>query len=271
MKKWILIGVSIVVILVVVLVIGLSKLGPIIKNGVNTYGPDITKTEMRLNNVDVSLFSAKAKLEDFFLGNPKGFKSPQAMKVGSILVDVNESSLTKDTIIIDRIEVIAPEITYEKISGTDNFMTILDNVKKSIGSGEDSQKKEATKTEGGKKILIKNFIVKDGKVSLVMPMLAGKSISTPLPNIHLKDIGKKKEGASPAEVSKEIFAEIYKKITSPAVTGIFNDKLKSLGVNLDSLGESAKKQVETLKGTVGKDTQDKVKSVTGKLKGLLSK
>ena len=114
MKKWIFIGLgAIVVVLIVVVVVGISKLGPIIKMAVNKYGPQITGTELHVDDVGISIFSAEAKLKKFFLGNPKGFKSPSAMKVGSVYVDVDEGSITKNPIIINSIEVAGPEITYE--------------------------------------------------------------------------------------------------------------------------------------------------------------
>jgi len=49
--------------------------------------------------------------------------------------------------------------------------------------------------------------------------LADKQISTDLPEIHLKDIGKDKGGSSPAEAAKEIFGALYAKITAPNVMG----------------------------------------------------
>jgi hypothetical protein len=111
-KKWILIGCgAIVVILIVVVVVGLSKLGPIVKLAVNTYGPKITGTELKVGDVGISLFSGEAKLKNFFLGNPKGFKSSSAMKIGSIDVGVDKGSLAKNPIIFQKIEVIGPEIT----------------------------------------------------------------------------------------------------------------------------------------------------------------
>ena len=62
MKKWLLIGGVVVIILIIFLVVGVSNLGPLIKNAVNTYGPKITKTEMRLADVGISIFSGEAKL-----------------------------------------------------------------------------------------------------------------------------------------------------------------------------------------------------------------
>ena len=266
MKKWFLLGGAIVMVIIIFLVWGVSNLGPLIKNAVNTYGPKITKTEMRLADVGISIFSGEAKLKEFYLGNPKGFKSPDAIKVGSIYVDLDEGSLTGDTIIIDKIEVVRPEITYEKARGTDNFQTILNNVRKTTGAGEPS-KKEPEKEGGGKKILIRDFIVRDGKVNLAMSMLTNKSISAPLPDIHLKDVGKKKGGASPAEAFEQVFTALYEKITSRAVAEVLNQGLKALGPSMEAVGEGAKNKM----GGVTEGAKKDLEGATDKLKGLFGK
>lgn len=183
MKKLILIGGVVVIAIIIILVIGISKIGPLIKTAVNTYGPRITKTDVRLEDVSVSIFSGEAKLKGFYLGNPQGFKSSEAMRVKSIFVNVDEKSLMKDPIIIDRIEITRPEITYEKTKGTDNFREIIDNVKKTVGMGESP--KEKSKEEGkGKKLLIRDFVIKDGKVTLTTAFLGGKSVSVTLPDFR---------------------------------------------------------------------------------------
>jgi len=119
MKKWLYVEIGAIVVIIAIIIFGLSNLGPIIKKAVNSYGPKITKTELHVDDVGVSIFSAEAKIKNFFLGNPSGFKTPSAMEVGSVLVDVDEKSLSNNTIVIDRIEVIRPEITYEKKGRTD--------------------------------------------------------------------------------------------------------------------------------------------------------
>jgi hypothetical protein len=271
MKKWIFIGLgAIVILLIVVVVVGISKLGPLVKVAVNTYGPKITDTELRVEDVGISLFSAEAKLKKFFLGNPKGFKSPSAMKVGSIFVDVDQGSITKNPIIINRIEVIEPEITYEKRGKSDNFQSILNNVQKNVPQ-KGSAKNETAEEGPGKQLIINDFIVKKGKVNLAVAMAGGilgdQEIKADLPDIHLKDIGKKKGGASAAEVAKEIFAALYAKIQSPAVIGALQDQIKSLG------GTSVKAAEEALKGAAGvaEGVDESAGSVTDKVKGLFKK
>jgi hypothetical protein len=268
MKKWIYIGIGAIVVIIAVIIFGLSNLGPIIKRAVNSYGPEITKTELHVADVSVSIFSGEAKIKQFFLGNPAGFKTPSAMKVGSVLVKVNEKSLTGNPIVVDRIEVISPEITYEKKGEIDNFHTILNNIEK-ISTSEKQSKQESGKEGAGKKIVIRDFVVKNGKVNLALSVygLGDKQISSPLPDIHLTNIGEKKNGASPAEAFKEVFAALYGKITSPAVTDVLNKQLTSMGVNLNSLKEGAMKKIEGTTGNAG----EKLKDVGKKVKGIFGK
>ena len=258
MKKWILIGLAVVVVVIVGGVIfGLSKIGPIIQSAVNTYGPDITKTDVKLGDVNVSLFSAEAKLKDFYLGNPKGFKSPEAMKVGSIVVDVDESSLTKDTIVIDRIEVLRPKITYERTAKTDNFQAILNNVTKGAKQSKSkSGESSSGKSGSSKKIIIKDFQLKGGEVNLAASLLGqNKSLSTQLPDIHLKNIGEENGGLKPEEAFRKIFAVLSKHINSPDVMKVFSEQLKGLKLDPKLLEENAPKEI--------KEVGDKLKNLLG--------
>jgi flagellar hook-basal body complex protein FliE len=268
MKKLLIAGVVTILIVVGVLFFTLSNLGPLVKKTVNTLGPKITKTDVTLADVSVSIFSGEAKIKQFFLGNPKGFNSAQAMKVGSISVDIDEKSIISNPIVINKIEIIAPEITYEKIKGTDNFQTLLKNIQGVAKSEKDADTNATDEIKEGKKIIINNVIVKDGKVKLAIALLGGKEITAPLPDIHLKDIGKEKDGATPAEAFEKIFSSLYSSINADSVTSIFNDGLKQL-VNIKDLGatgveaggETAKKAIDSVSKSV--------ESATKNLKGLL--
>ncbi|MBU1343890.1 MAG: hypothetical protein KKE44_14140 [Proteobacteria bacterium] len=271
MKKFIIAGGVLLVAVAAVVFLTLSNLGPLVKKTVNTLGPKITKTDVTVADVSLSFFSGEANIKGFFLGNPKGFKSGQAMKVGSIFVDIDESSITKNPIIINKIEIVAPEITYEKISGSDNIQTLLKNVQGSKKAEEKA--KDQTSSDGekqGKKIVINNVIVKDGKVNLTMAALGGKEITAPLPDIHLKDIGKEKNGATPADAFEQIFSSLYNSISADSVTQVFNDGLKQLG-NLKDLGASGLQTGGDAAQKAATTATEGVKSATKGLKGLFKK
>ena len=271
MKKLLIAGVVVIVVVAALVFFTLSNLGPLVKKTVNTIGPKITKTNVEVADVSISIFSGEAKIKGFLLGNPKGFKSDYAMEVGSIYVDIDEGSITKNPIIINKIEIIAPEITYEKISGSDNFQTILKNVQGSAKAEKKSKGQASSDGDKqGKKIVINNVIVKDGKVHLTMAALGGKEITAPLPDIHLKDIGKEKDGATPAEAFEQIFSSLYNSISADSVTQIFNDGLKQFG-NLKDLGASGLQTGgDTAQKAADSATQG-VKSATEGLKSLFKK
>jgi hypothetical protein len=94
-----------------------------------------------------------------------------------------------------------------------------------------------------------------------------QEIKADLPDIHLKDLGKKKGGASPAEIAKEIFAALYDKIQSPMVMGALNDQLKKLGVGSIADIEKAAKGAGGIVEGAGKEAE----GVTDKVKGLFEK
>ncbi len=264
MKKLFIAGGVVAVVIVAVVFFTLTNLGPLVKKAVNTVGPKVAQTNVSVEDVNVSVFNGEAKVLGFLLGNPKGFSGSEAISVASVYVDIDEKSVTKNPIIVNKIEIIAPNITYEKKSGTDNFKELLKNIQSSAKSEE---KKGTTTEKEGKKLIINNVIIKNGNVNLVMPILAGKEITAPLPDLHLKDIGKEKEGATPAEAFEKIFSALYEKINADSVTQVFNDGLKQLG-NLKGMGDSGIKGVEdTTKQAVESATKD-IESATQGVKNL---
>jgi hypothetical protein len=267
MKKWIFIAAGALLIIIVLFVVGLSNLGPLVKKAVNTYGPKMTKTDVHVADVGVSIFSGQAKLKDFYLGNPDGFKSPHAVKVASVYVNVDEGSITSETIVVDEITVVNPEITYEKSVSGDNFKTILNNVDKATRAGESSKKPSATEDGKGKKLLIRTFIVRGGVVNLALPMLPGKNVGAPLPDIHVKNVGQKKEGVTPARAFEEILAVLYRQITSPVVIAALNERLRVVAPGMELLGSDAKGGLEAF----GEKAKEKLEDVTDKVKGLFGK
>ncbi|MDO9515661.1 MAG: hypothetical protein Q7J01_06125 [Syntrophales bacterium] len=274
MKKGVMIIVGGVIIIVAGLLMAvLSHLGSIIKTAVNTYGPDVTKTEVRLSDVDISLFSARAELKGFYLGNPGTFKSPKALAVESIYMDVDEKSLISDPIIIEKIEVVAPDITYEKQGGTDNFQTILNNIKEKTEAVKESEgefRDENGEEDERKRIIIRNVIIRDGKISLDTSTLGGTeiTITARLPDIHLTNIGQQRGGVLPEEAAREILEMLHEKIAAADMANTLNEPLKKLEAILDETKKAVKEQ-STM--ATGEEVEQRIKALGDKIKGLLGK
>ena len=81
--------------------------------------------------------------------------------------------------------------------------------------------------------------------------LQGKTLSAPLPDIHLDDIGKEEDGASPGEVAEQIIASI-KDGAAGAVSGLGLDgMLGAAGESLEGLAEGAGAMLEGVTGEEG--------------------
>ena len=77
MKKIIRLVLIAVVVLALLVVVGVHFfLDGAIKRGVETIGPKLTKTQVTLNNVSLSLLSGSGKMKGLVVGNPEGFKTP---------------------------------------------------------------------------------------------------------------------------------------------------------------------------------------------------
>lgn len=218
-KKW-LIAAGVLLPLVIIAAGALvMRLDGLITKAVNSYGLEITGTEVRVDDVRVSFLSGKATIKNFIMGNPKGFRSPRAMKVATFSVSLEPASLLSDTVIIRHLEIVEPDITYEKRGGTDNLKTIARHAERKakeagIVPGEMGKEKP------GKKLRIREFIIRGGRVTLHTPDLPSGTAGAALPDIHLRDVGK--DGAPPSEVFSRILAVLYDRLTLPIVIDTLN-------------------------------------------------
>ena len=201
----------------------ITRMDSLITKAINTYGPEIAGTEVRIDGVRVSFLSGRATITNFTLGNPKGFRSPRAMKVASVSVSLELPSLLSDTVIIRHLEIIEPDITYEKRGGTDNFQSIARHAEqkakeRGLVSGDGDEAKP------GKKLRVREFIVNGGRVTLYTPDLPSGAASAAIPEMHLRNLGGK-DGAPPENVFSRILAALHDRLTAPIVADSLNRSL----------------------------------------------
>src|SRR5256885_733947 len=163
MKKLILrILIVLVALLVVLLVASIFFLGSIVKKGVETVGPEITKTELKLDSATLSLLTSSARLKGLFVGNPQGFKTESAIKVGSISVGVVPGSLLSDKIHVKSVNVHAPEITFEGNLKGNNLSRLLENVQAATGGSDKTAAKPATPA-ASRKLQVDDLLISGGE------------------------------------------------------------------------------------------------------------
>jgi uncharacterized protein involved in outer membrane biogenesis len=191
--------------LLVAFVFGFVMLGSVVKAGVEKVGPMVTKVPVKLDGAAVSMFSGKGELKGFEIGNPEGYKTPNAIKVGSVGVEVVPKSVFGDKIIVRSINVQAPEITYETSLKQNNLSQILENVQSIAGKSESAQ---SGGSKQPKKLQVDEFVIAGGKINVSATLMGGKSATLPLPEIRLSNLGQGADGITPAELAEKAIAAI---------------------------------------------------------------
>lgn len=271
MKRGLIIGGVVVVAAIVILVVFVfSSLDGLIKAGVETYGTEITQASVTLESVEIDITSGQGALAGLVVGNPKGFQTPSAFKLGRISITIDTSTVTSDPVVIKEIVITKPEITYELGPGGNNIDTIQKNVNAYMAKfgGGKSAEPEAKGDSEGPKLIIRHLYIRGGTVNVSAAILKGKKMSAPLPDIHLTDIGGKKKGATPGEVAEKILTSISKG-ASGAVSGIGIGKtLESLESSLSGITKGIGDSLGGATKDIGGSIESGAKDVGKKLKGL---
>lgn len=218
------------------------SLGRIVKSAVEAAGPRVLGAPVTLGLVTISPLSGRGTLRGLVIGNPEGFKSPHAVSVGAVEVEVKLSSLLTDTIVVERVAVREPELIWEIGQGSSNISRLQRNAQDAAakyGAAGSPAAPAAAEPAKGKSLLIRDFSVTGGKVGLSATALGSQGLSAPLPDVHLTDLGGKDR--SPAQVAAQAFAAI----TSSAQGAVSNLGGKAIdaarGVALKALGELFKR------------------------------
>jgi len=254
MKKLIIkVAVVLVLLLVVAIVISFYFLGSIVKKGVETVGPQITRTETKLDGATLSVLSGSGTLKGLFVGNPEGYKTESAIKVGSVSVGVRPGSIFSDKIHVTHVSVQAPEITFEGGLKGNNLSQLLDNVQSASGGG-DTSGGGAEASAASKKIQVDDFVISGGKIhlSVDVPGVGAKSTTVPLPEIHLTGLGQGSEGITAADLTRKVLKEVLQKAIPAAEKAVMDlgkgvtDAVKDLSKDPSGAVDKAAKGVTDL-------------------------
>ena len=206
-----------------------GNMDSLMKTAVGDYGSAMTQAKVSVDAVKISPADGKGTITNLLIGNPAGFKTAYAIKVGQIDVDIDVASVARDVIVIRRIAINAPDVIYEKADAMTNFDAIQKNIASYLGPADSKME--------GKKLIVEELTIRDAKAQASAAFMNGKTVNVSLPDITLKNLGKAKGGISPGELGQEIAGALKAKLTS-AVS--FDRLMKSTGEALEKAGSAVK-------------------------------
>ncbi len=180
-----------------------NPLNALVKAAIEKFGTEMTKAEVSVSRVNLSPTDGQGELSGLSLGNPKGFNTDHAFKAGHIELALEPASLADDVILIHKIHIDSPDISYEKNGRRTNFDAIQRNVERYLGA---SKKAPRDEEQASKKMIIESLVIRNAKVNY------NGLVDLKLPDIKLRNIGKRHGGATSAQVTRAIVAELNAKL-----------------------------------------------------------
>lgn len=237
---------------------GSSAINKGIKRGVETFGPKVTQTPVTLDDVSISVLSGNGTLKGLYVGNPEGYKSENIFALGQIDIEIDTGTVMSDKIVINRIYIKQPEISYEKTLMSSNIKQLLANIEEFTGPS--APKEDEPSTGAKKQLVVKQLVIEDGTIYVGA---LGMGQTVPLPRIELNDIGEGNNSKTIAQVLDLVLTEVVKSI-GPAIA--------NSGELLKSGGTAALKAAQ--EGGIekaGEAAEDAVNKASEGLKGLFNK
>lgn len=219
----------------------------LIAQAIRDYGPRITGVPVKLHSVQLDPYSGLASLQGLELGNPPGFKTRRAMELGEVSLRIEVATLTDPVVRIKELRVVKPFVTYERGEGGSNLDVIERNVQAYIdaqtqrnASGNIDGKSVAKNPAKQKKLIIEHLYIQDARAEVSTALLQGRTLTVDMADIHLKALGEKTGGATPAEVSVEVVNAVTNAVMKSAALAPVQGVVNSIKNGAKAAGDAIK-------------------------------
>lgn len=205
-----------------------------VRDALVNHGSAITGVPITIGSLDISPTSGLGSMNYLVISNPPGFTTAYALRTDEIQLSLAPETVNQEVVLIRRVAIIAPDMTYERLNGSSNIDLIQKNIAATLA------RRNPDKTVN-KKFIIEEFRLMQGKARVNPGFLGAPGFTVNLPDLTLHDMGKAQGGLPPAELATEIAKAVKKQLLS---------SITPANVSI-SVKETAGKLLETVKGWLG--------------------
>ena len=199
----------------------------IVKYALEHYGPDVAGVSVKVGEVRLSPRDGRGSLRAIEIGNPAGFSSRQAARLGEIRVALDPATVTGDVVRIHELIIDGAQVTYERGPKAANLDVIQNHIEAYA-----KRTSTASSSEGGastrRRYIIDRVTIRGARVLMTNPGLRGQGLTFDLPDVQLRDVGKRQGGVTAGEAASIVSAALQRRIAEKLITNI--DALRRGGV-----------------------------------------
>ena len=222
--------------LIVVVLLGLggaylafNYLDVVVKMALEHWGPDVMGVSVKTGEVQISPRSGRGSIRALEIGSPAGFSAARSAQFGEIQLAVDPSSLLSKVIVVRELTIESAQVTYERGTKTSNIDVIQNHIEayvKAAEAREASPDKPVLRHKT--RFIIERLRIHGARVTMTNQGLRGQGVSFDLPDVELRDVGRRQGGVTASEAAAIVAGALQNGIAQKVLTNM--DLLRRGGV-----------------------------------------
>lgn len=203
--------------------------GALLESAIERYGSQYLGAPVEVAKAEVSISDQTAAVRGLVIQNPSGFEGPPAFRLGNVAMRLNMDQTSSEVIALHEVVIDGAEVAALVRGRKSNLQALMDHLNEQLGPEEE------TTDESEVKLIIDRLDFTNAKASVESDVLGQAAVD--IPDVHLTDVGRASNGATVAEVLKQVLDPIVRSVTRALV---------ERGVNLEGVRERLEGERERL-------------------------
>lgn len=197
-----------------------NSLDLIVRAALEHWGPDVTGGKVAVAEVRISPRDGRGRVSGLDIGNPPGFASPRAARFGEIRVAIDPQTLTSEVIVIRELAVESAQVTYERADRTTNLDAIQKRIEAYAKGSESAQGGKGDGPVKKRRFVIERLTIRKARVLMTNRGLGGQGLTFDLPDVELRDVGKRQNGVTASQAAAIVASTLQQKIALRVLTNV---------------------------------------------------
>jgi uncharacterized protein involved in outer membrane biogenesis len=203
------------------------SLDVIVRMALERYGPDVLGASVKVGDVRISPKTGEGSVSGLEIGTPRGF-SARAARFGEVRIALDPATIASDVVHVREVSISSPSISYERGKGATNLDAIQKNIDAYIHKTAAPEEAKGGGRSSKRRFVVDRLAIRGAKVTMTNPALRGQGVTFDLPDIELRDIGKRQNGLRASEIANIVASALISRIAQKLLTNI--DLLRRGGV-----------------------------------------
>jgi uncharacterized protein involved in outer membrane biogenesis len=196
-----------------------NSLDLVVKWGLEHYGPEITGVAVKVHHVEISPLDGRGAIRGLEIGNPAGFGAPRAARLGEVRVAVDPRTVASDVVRVHEFSLEQPQIFYERGDKATNLDVIQRHIEAYVkGNVPVDEAKPGSRKAGARRYLIDRIAIRGARVTMTTAGLRGQGLQFDIPDVELRDLGKRGGGVTAAEAAAAVASVLQNRIAQKVLT-----------------------------------------------------